>query len=361
MNTVAIVTGGLGFIASHLLTEIRNEYDQIILVDNLSPAVHKIQNIIPVPFAKLVIGNVQDIPTWKLVNEILPTGEYVLDVFHLAADTSTGNSINQPSAHVSTNVLGTAVLCEYLASKTEKLRRVVLTSTRAVYGEGLWTLSNGHAINPDSRKESDLEEGKWNPKALNEFCVSPLPCSSEKVFPHPINIYGATKLSQEYILEIWCKAYNIQLQIYRLQNVYGPGQSLWNSYSGVISLFVKKALLGERIEVYEGGGIIRDLIFVKDVAKVLANDEEFPAGVNVIDVGSGIPITLLEVAKIISKYCRAADPEISKKYRIGDVRGIYADNSELTNLFNDLKITELSIGIAELVDWAEIEIVKEGK
>lgn len=361
MKTTVIVTGGAGFIASHLLTEIKDTYDQIILVDNLSPAVHRIQNVSTVPFARLVVGNVQDVSTWKLVDEILPTGEYVLDVFHLAADTSTGNSINQPSAHVSTNVLGTAVLCEFLASKTEKLRRVVLTSTRAVYGEGLWSLMNGQAINPDSRKESDLNDEKWNPRALNEFCISPLPTSSNKVSPNPVNIYGATKLSQEYILEIWCKAFNIQLQIYRLQNVYGPGQSLWNSYSGVISLFVKNALLGEQIEVYEGGGIIRDLIFVKDVAKVIATDHEFPSDTNIIDVGSGIPVTLLEVAKTISRYCRVEDPVISKKYRIGDVRGIYADNSELTNLFDNLKITELSLGIAELVDWAEIEIVKERK
>lgn len=359
MNTIAIVTGGAGFIASHLLTEINYAYDQIILVDNLSPAVHRFQNVTPAPSARLVVGNVQDVSTWKLVDEILPTGEYVLDVFHLAADTSTGNSINHPSTHVTTNVLGTAVLCEFLSSKIEKLRRVVLTSTRAVYGEGLWSLVNGQVKNPDSRKESDLNDEKWNPKALNEFCISPLPSSSNKISPNPVNIYGATKLSQEYILEIWCKAFNVKLQIYRLHNVYGPGQSLWNSYSGVISLFAKNALLGQQIEVYEGGGIIRDLIFVKDVVKVIATDHEFPSGVNIIDVGSGIPITLLEVAKTISQYCGTEEPVISKKYRIGDVRGIYADNSDLTMLLDDLKITELSIGIAELVDWAKIEILKE--
>jgi dTDP-L-rhamnose 4-epimerase len=357
---IAIVTGGMGFIGRHLLKEIQSHYDKIIVLDNLSPTVHH-NEIHPENLDfKLVIGDVADKLSWEQVSSHLPSSRYDLTVYHLAANTATGDSLNKPSEHVTTNILGTALMCEFLATEIQNLSRIILTSTRAVYGEGFWTLSNGTAIYPDARRESDLKDEKWNPKALNEFCISPLPSSSKKVSPNPINIYGSTKLSQEYILEIWCKAFNIQLQIYRLQNVYGPGQSLWNSYSGVISLFVKNALLGEQIEVYEGGGIIRDLIFVKDVVKVITTDNEFPSGVNIIDVGSGIPITLLEVAKTISRYCRAEDPVTSKEYRIGDVRGIYADNSELTSLYNDLKITELSIGIAELVDWAEIEIAKEG-
>jgi dTDP-L-rhamnose 4-epimerase len=356
---VAIITGGLGFIGSHLITEIINRYDLIIVVDSLSPAVHTDTPRIDNLDISLVVGGVQNPETWERVEKILPTEPYILTVFHLAADTSTANSLLNPSAHVSTNVLGTATLCEFLNSKIQYINRIVLTSTRAVYGEGLWVRSNGEVVNPEPRTQSDLNAHRWTPRYSNEFCVSPHPTSSQVQKPSPVNIYGETKMSQENILQIWCKAYEIELRIFRLQNVYGPGQSLWNSYSGVISLFVRKSLLGQTIEVYEGGGIIRDLVYVKDVVKILGNEFDTSKEISVVDVGSGLPVTLLEVATRIAQMCGSPSPSISDNFRIGDVRGVFADNS-LIHKYNYISaFTSLENGISALVDWARIEIDTE--
>jgi dTDP-L-rhamnose 4-epimerase len=283
-----------------------------------------------------------------------------LTVFHLAANTATGNSLNFPSAHVSTNILGTTSLCEFLTKQVDNLRRIVLTSTRAVYGEGLWTTSKGLIVNPDSRNVDDLEKEMWNPKYLGDHCISPYPVSAGKVHANPINIYGSTKFSQESILKIWCDAFNVDLRIFRLQNVYGPGQSLWNSYSGVISLFARNALTNQPIEVYEGGGIIRDLVYVKDVARVLATEIKFPDRSSIVDVGSGTPTTLYEVASIIAKSCGADIPVVSNKFRVGDVRGIYADSNALLGLEIFPEFTSLEVGISELLEWADEEIKNGG-
>ena len=356
MKKICIITGGMGFIGTHLIDEIKSQYETIIVVDNLSPLVHGTSSISPNSNIHLVVGNVQDESTWDAVSKVMPPVDYSLTVFHLAANTSTGNSLNSPTAHVSTNILGTAALCEFLINHIENIRRIILTSTRAVYGEGLWTTSEGSIVNPESRQVEDLEKRIWNPKYLDEYCLSPYPVSATKVNASPVNIYGTTKYSQESILKIWCEAFKVELRIFRLQNVYGPGQSLWNSYSGVISLFTKNALTDQPIEVYEGGGIIRDLVYVKDIAKVLATEIELPDRSSVVDVGSGTPTTLYEVASIIAKSCSVEVPVISNKFRVGDVRGIYANPSEILSLEIFPAFTSLEVGISELLDWAKVEI-----
>jgi len=357
---IAIVTGGMGFIGTKLIEEIRDQYERIIVVDNLSPVVHGTSLVTPLLNIELIVGNVQDESTWETVSKVLPTVDYCLTVFHLAANTATGNSLNFPSAHVSTNILGTTALCEFLTKQVDNLRRIVLTSTRAVYGEGLWTTSKGLIVNPESRHVDDLEKKIWNPKYLDEYCISPYPISAGKVSANPVNIYGSTKFSQESILKIWCEAFNVELRIFRLQNVYGPGQSLWNSYSGVISLFAKNALTNQPIEVYEGGGISRDLVFVKDVVRVLATEINFPNRSSIVDVGSGTLTTLHEVALVIAKSCGADVPVVSNKFRVGDVRGIYADPDEILELKIFPEFTCLEVGISELLEWAKEEIKNGG-
>lgn len=354
---IALITGGLGFIGTHLAKEIENRFAEIIIVDNLTPTVHKTKFISKDIDFQLVIGDVQNTHTWQSVSEFLPEKSYDLTVFHLAANTSTGSSINFPSQHVSTNVLGTSLLCEFLASRVKFLKKIVLTSTRAVYGEGLWKTTTGRIVQPDSRLQFDLENKKWNPRFEGEVCTEPLAVSVNKTIPKPVNVYGATKLAQENILQIWCRAFDVPLKILRLQNVYGPGQSLWNSYSGVISLFVKNALTDAEIELYEGGGIVRDLVYVKDVTKVLS--DELNVVDSIIDVGSGNPVTLQEVATVIAGKSKYSEAKITDKYRIGDVRGIFADTAVLDNLNLTTQFSSLENGISELMNWASKELAGE--
>jgi dTDP-L-rhamnose 4-epimerase len=212
-------------------------------------------------------------------------------------------------------------------------------------------------VQPESRLQFDLENKEWNPRFEGEVCTEPLGVSVNSTTPKPVNIYGVTKLAQENILQIWCRAFDVPLIILRLQNVYGPGQSLWNSYSGVISLFAKNALTDVEIELYEGGGIVRDLVYVKDVIKVLSN--ELDVVDTIIDVGSGDPVTLQEVATVIARKSKFSEAKITDKYRIGDVRGIFADTTALDNIDLVTQFSTLENGISELMNWANKELAGE--
>ena len=353
---ICIVTGGLGFIGTHLLQEIEDRYAKIIVVDSLSPNIHAKSPKITISNIDLIVGGVEDLRTWELVADHLPDEDFVLDVFHLAADTSTGNSIKVPSAHVVSNVVGTSRLCEFLAEYANFIGFIKLTSTRAIYGEGLWESVQGELVSPAQRTKLELDRQVWNPLHNEIMCVRPVPVSASLIAPNPVNVYGSTKLGQEQLLTIWCSYYGIPLFVYRLQNVYGPGQSLWNSYSGIVSLFVRKAILGEMIEVYEGGGIIRDFVYVMDVVNVLCEEISPVSTFQIFDVGTGESNTLLKVAETISEIGGNGKVTISNKYRFGDVRGIYADTTSIQTLQSFREFRKIRYGLEKLIEWAEPEI-----
>lgn len=357
---IALVTGGLGFIGTRLIKQIAEKYDEIIVLDNLSQRVHgstDINRFSNLP-CKIVKGNVQDKTTWERVGTEFPHDQFELDVIHLASNTSTANSILNPVEHVETNVLGTAIMCEFLQNYLENLNLILVTSTRALYGEGVWSDSSGNLVQPEIRKKLNLEQGIWNPYFEGKECVIPRGSSFKTCTPNPSNIYGATKFAQENIVKIWAESYNLKYSILRLQNVYGPGQSLWNSYSGVVSMFIKQALLCETIEIYEEGGIIRDFIFVDDVVRIIDYALDNPETFKLIDVGIGKPTSLLDLANLISIKTPNSNFEVNKKFRVGDVRGIYSDNSDLVAKLPNFDFTEIEFGIDSLLNWAELEIQK---
>jgi dTDP-L-rhamnose 4-epimerase len=357
-DKIAVVTGGLGFIGTNLMKKIIAKYKLIIIVDNLSPRVHGAnnRNIHPDPSTILIEGDVQDRLTWKRVEAEFPKNLFKLDVIHLASDTSTADSILNPTAHVETNVLGTAIMLEFLQNHLESLNLVLVTSTRAVYGEGLWLNPKGNLVNPGLRLKQNLEIGKWNPYFEELECTLPYGTSFKSCPPNPSNIYGSTKLAQENLIRIWSETNGVRYSILRLQNVYGPEQSLWNSYSGVVSLFIKQALLSKRIEVYEGGGIIRDFIFVDDVVRIINHALDDPNSFRMVDVGTGVPISLLDLAILISMKTSRIKPIVTNKYRLGDVRGIYSNNLDLITNLPGFTFTELENGIELLIKWAESRI-----
>ncbi len=358
LNKIALVTGGLGFIGSNFINEVLDTYDSFIIVDNASPTVHGDSKDFKFSSSKieLVIGDIQNANTWNHVADYLPVENFQLDVFHLASNTSTADSILNPSNHVETNVMGTAVMCEFLFKYLESINFVLLTSTRAVYGEGLWINSKGDLVNPSLRDVTNLENSNWNPFFEQKTCIAPTATSAQNCRPNPSNIYGSTKYAQENLLRIWCDTNGIACSILRLQNVYGPKQSLWNSYSGVVSLFVKEALMSSSIQVYEAGGIIRDFVFVSDVVRVMKFAISAPSEWPLVDVGTGRPTTLLKLAEIISDKTSSPRPVVTNMYRAGDVRGIYADNGELMRLMPNFLFTELDKGLDTLIDWAKNEI-----
>jgi dTDP-L-rhamnose 4-epimerase len=349
-SAVCIVTGGAGFIGKHLVDSVAANFEVVIVVDSLIAQVHGSDPQFP-KFASNVVFVKRDIcdkDTWDL---ILSTYNPTV-VYHLAAETGTGQSLSSPDIHAMTNVVGLSVMLEAFTKYSKIPSRIVLSSTRAVYGEGRWMSTEMDASEyPAQRSKKMLSSGRWDyPASTN------LPMSSDHNECKPISVYGVTKLAQEQILRIWSISNQVECVILRLQNVYGEGQSLINSYTGILSLFCKIAKNGGQIPLYEDGKMIRDFIYVTDVVSALVASLgiELSKGEDlVLDIGTGIPLTIEDVALKISHTYGAPAPKITGQFRIGDVRHAFCDNSKATQILDWSPQVEITKGIESLVKWIE--------
>ena len=231
-------------------------------------------------------------------------------------------------------------------------KAIILPSSRAVYGEGAWT-DGSEVVYPGARNVKALEAKLWDPQPelLHDFYAMPNNALLTKTIP--VSVYGATKLCQENCLTAWSNTQGITSRVYRLQNVYGPGQSAFNSYTGITTLFVRMALEGRPIPIYEDGQVVRDFVFIDDVVERLA--EPLLLGKHIsrldqtLDIGSGVKTTLLELAETISNLCSSPKPVITGQFRLGDVRSAWS-SSEPGNA------TPLASGLKRLIDWMGSEI-----
>ena len=260
-----LVTGGAGFIGSRLVTRLCEEHIEVVVVDVLHPQVHPggRPNALP-DAATLFPLDVAYGPTWDALFRLFQPDTVV----HLAAETGTGQSLLEASRHGTVNVVGTTQLLDAMARCGHIPDHVVLSSSRAVYGEGEWE-ADGHRFFPEPRTHADLQAGAWDPRSPSGAPARALASVAGATRTEPINVYGATKLAQEHILKAWGAALGSSVSILRFQNVYGVGQSLTNPYTGVLSLFAQMALRGEPLPVYEDGSIIRDFVYVDDVVDAL--------------------------------------------------------------------------------------------
>ncbi|MDO5053665.1 MAG: NAD-dependent epimerase/dehydratase family protein, partial [Pseudoclavibacter sp.] len=214
------------------------------------------------------------------------------------------------------NVVGTSEMLDAFVRAERLPDKIVLTSSRAVYGEGAWRAEDGSVVYPGQRSAAMLERGEWDFPGLTA-----LPFRSSEVTPSPTSVYGATKLCQEDLLKAWCLAMDVTPVIYRLQNVYGPGQSLINPYTGIVSFFAQRAKAGEVIPVYEDGMIVRDFVFIDDVvAAILRGVLHSGANRHAYDIGSGEGTTILRLAQLMAAHYGAPEPEVNGMFRNGDVR-----------------------------------------
>lgn len=314
MNSTCIVTGGAGFIGCALSPLLADHFDRVIALDNLHPQVHPTAER-PVALdrrVEFVHGDVTSREVWdRLLQDLSPTV-----VIHLAAETGTGQSLMEGSRHAHVNVTGTTQMLDALVRHKALPERIVLTSSRAIYGEGRWTDAKGAVTYPGQRTREQLERHEWDFPGLKAT-----PFNSHTTEPRPTSIYGATKLAQEHVLNAWCLAMGVTPVMLRLQNVYGPGQSLINSYTGIVSLFARLAKEGKSIPVYEDGLIIRDFVFIDDVANaIFAATLKGTASENPYDVGSGQATSIAELADTIAAHYMAPKPHITAAFRHGDVR-----------------------------------------
>lgn len=309
------MTGGAGFIGCALSQLLAADSGRWVVLDSMHPQVHPTAMRPSGLHAKaeLIVGDVSDPAVWDaLLAEVSPDV-----IIHLAAETGTAQSLDEASRHAVANVVGTTEMIDALGRHNKQPSHVLLSSSRAIYGEGRWRSMDGQSEYPGMRSHEMLAASEWDFPSL-----SPMPSQATTTEPRPTSVYGATKLAQEQILRAWAGARGVQLTILRLQNVYGPGQSLINSYTGIVSLFSQWAEMGKVIPVYEDGHITRDFVFIDDVVSAFSAAMRSDAGVNprVFDIGSGHGATILELAEIIANYHGAPAPVVNGAFRDGDVR-----------------------------------------
>ncbi len=348
LTEVCLVTGGAGFIGTAISARLSMHFDRVVAIDALHPQVHP-QRKRPAALdrrVELLVRDVTDQAAWEdLLREVSPTV-----VVHLAAETGTGQSLSESNRHAAVNVCGTTTMLDALLTRSKLPTRIVLASSRAIYGEGAWEDSEiGQVSYPGQRSSEMLKFGQWDFPGKR-----PLPHSSLFVQPSPTSVYGATKLAQEHILSCWASSLGVQISTLRLQNVYGPGQSLANPYTGIVSLFAQLARNQRSIPLYEDGKMTRDFIYIDDVVEAIVKAAiAAPLSRIPYDIGSGNSIPVMKLAELIADYFQAPPPHITGQFRNGDVRHASCDITRSSIDLDWQPKWELSKGVFALCEWIE--------
>ena len=345
-----LITGGAGFIGTTLARQLVADGQSPLIVDALHPQVHK------------GFGRPERLPEgvelWPL-DVTVPSGwDAVLKlvrpkaIIHLAAETGTGQSLSEATRHGSVNVVGTTQLLDALTRAEHVPEHLILSSSRAVYGEGAWEVG-GEIYYPAGRSHEQLASGQWDCLDEQGRSGTPRPAVAGATRTEPTNIYAATKLAQEHILKAWGAARGCGVSVLRFQNVFGVGQALDNPYTGVLSIFAAQALGGATLNVYEDGKIFRDFVYVEDVAAALkAALGAPPVGARTLDIGSGESTTILEVARTIASLAGAPEPSVSGAFRDGDVRAALCSISAARTEIGYTPTWTLARGLEALVEGA---------
>ncbi|MBB3752996.1 dTDP-L-rhamnose 4-epimerase [Mycolicibacterium sp. BK634] len=347
-HKTVLITGGAGFIGSALARRLVEAGYDVAVMDILHPQVHAEGAVIDLPpSVRLFTGDVTHAPDCDAVLRLVKPAQIV----HLAAETGTAQSLSEATRHGSVNVVGTTQLLDALGRCGHVPDQLVLASSRAVYGEGAWQ-AGSDIFYPQPRSHAQLVAGIWDPQGPTGEPAVPLASSAIQTEPRPTNIYAATKLAQEHILAAWTSAHDTKLSVLRLQNVYGPGQSLTNSYTGIVALFARLSLQKQALEVYEDGRIVRDFVFIDDVVEGLFAAIETPAAPSrYVDIGSGVPTTIHELAQQLAAICGAPEPVVVGKFRDGDVRAARCDIEPATAELGWRPKWSLEEGTRALLEW----------
>lgn len=353
MGKRILVTGGAGFIGSFLVDKLIAKGHRVAVFDNLSPQVHP-GGEPPAylnPDAEFVKGDV--LSRSKLLRAL----KDVEAVYHFAAAVGVGQSQYQIHHYVQTNVGGTAVLFDILANEKHAVQHVVIAGSKSSYGEGLYEHPARGKVRPPLRTEADIAGGRWEPRLPDspDAPLKPLPTDETQCL-NATNVYSQTKKDQEEYALMIGQVYNLPVTVFRFFNVYGPRQSLSNPYTGVAAIFMS-LLKNERPPViFEDGRQTLDFISVHDVAHACAlaiEKPELTAG-QVFNLGNGVPITVLELAQLLIKiYGKDLEPQVTGKFRKGDVRHCYADITKLVERLGYRPRVSLEEGLRELVEWSE--------
>lgn len=347
-----LVTGGAGFIGSHVVDRLLNRGHRPVVLDNLDAQVHGPDASRPSHLAtdvQLIRGDVRDPAA---VERALDGAEAIV---HLAAAVGVGQSMYLPHYYTSNNVDGQGVLMEAMAREPARWRRFVVASSMSIYGEGAYVCERHGAIAPDPRQETELARGEWEP-ACCECGVAARPALTGEDKPlQYTSVYAITKKTQEELALCFGAAYGIPTLALRFFNVFGSRQALSNPYTGAAAIFMSRLKNGNVPVIFEDGRQTRDFIHVHDVADAVTRALEADAAVSgPLNVCTGRPVEIRELATVLAERLGTAiEPHVTGRYRVGDIRHCVGDPSRARTLLGFEAAISFADGLDELISWAE--------
>ena len=360
-----LITGGAGFIGSNLALKLLSKGYNVTVLDNLSKQIHGECPEVTSPLYKsikdkvnFILGSVTSTEDW------LKALYGVECVVHLAAETGTGQSMYEIHKYVETNIGGTSLLLDILTNTKHLVKKVVVAESRAIYGESRYYSEElDKYVYPNERTDKDMSNGDFDvkyPGCKKQLC---LVGTTEDSLIHPTSVYGITKQVQGQLVHLVCPSIGIASVSYRYQNVYGPGQSLSNPYTGILSIFSTRIKNGNSINIFEDGKESRDFVYIDDVvdATILGIEKEDANG-HVFNIGTGVATDVLTVARTLcEKYAVDVPINVSGNYRLGDIRHNYADITIAREFLGFEPKWCFGDGIGEFVKWVNAQVIYEDK
>ena len=349
MKGTVLITGGAGFIGSHVASELLENGYQVRVLDSLVSQVHGKNPGRPAyldPDAEFILG---DVRSPDILDEALSG---VDAVYHFVALVGVGQSMYQIAEYTSVNNLGTAILLERFVK--HKVSKLVVASSMSVYGEGLYLAPDGEPYPHASRSPEQLKARDWEMHTADGLPLRPV-ATPEAKQPSLASVYALSKYDQEQMCLMVGRAYGLPTVALRFFNVYGPYQSLSNPYTGVLAIFASRLMNGKRPIIFEDGKQLRDFVSVYDIAQACRLALEVDAARDqVFNVGSGQTVTVAEVAQRLGKVLgQKLEPEICGNYRVGDIRHCFPDISLARRVLGYQPAVTLENGMRDLAEWLD--------
>jgi dTDP-L-rhamnose 4-epimerase len=354
--STVLVTGGAGFVGSHLVDALLARGERVRVLDNLDPLAHtdgKPEHLDPE--AELIVGDLAD-------PAAVQRGLAGVDrVFHLGGVVGNGESMINVRRAVDANAAGTATLLEAVLARRDQIRRVVAASSMVVYGEGAYKCRAHGRQAPAPRSAAQLARREWEPRcATCGETVVPVPTHEDDPL-RPLSVYGITKRDQEELLLVLGRAYGLETVALRYLNIYGPRQALGNPYTGVAAIFAARLLAGRPPRIFEDGGQLRDLVHISDVVRATLAAMEAPdAPDHALNIATGRRVSVIEIARLVAEAVGSElEVEVSGEYRAGDIRHCFADTARASELLGFEAARQLHEGMPELAEWVARQTVEE--
>ncbi len=355
-----LITGGAGFIGSRLALSLVAKGHKVRVLDTLATQIHG-ENPESSPLLRSIQGKVEffrgSVTSRDDLLKVLPGIDTVV---HLAAETGTGQSMYAIQHYSDVNIGGTALLLDLIANQPFPVKKIVVASSRAVYGEGKYRCHEHGFVFPSSRSATDMERGDFAVHCPVCGIAAELVATDEDTPVRPSSVYGVTKLTQEQMVLTVGKALGISAIAFRYQNVYGPGQSLSNPYTGILSIFSTRIRNKSGINIFEDGKESRDFVYIDDVVAATAQAVEYPQPiVDVFNVGAGIATDVMTIANTLQRLLGETVPtKVSGQFRVGDIRHNFADLAKVQQVLGFKPTVSIEEGLGRFVAWVKSEQVQ---